>query len=552
MTRKQLLLSSVVAFTAFVSTVAVAGPIENYSPVTSARLENPEPENWLMTRGNYQGWSYSPLDQINTSNVKHLVPVWSFSTGVDLRPRGAADRQQRHDVRRHAVQPGHRAGCGDRRPDLALQARAAGRLQRAAQHQPRRGAVRRQGLLRRRWTRCWSRSTPRPARSPGKAKVEDWHTGYYMTMAPLVVKGKVMVGVSGGEFGVRGFVQAFDAETGNPVWKTYTVPARASRAATPGRSPTPGRRGGASTWMTGNYDPETNMVYWGTGNGSPWFGDQRPGDNLYTSSTVALDGDTGEIKGHFQYHRNDSWDWDEMNAPMLVDFQKDGADDQGPAQAGAQRLSVLAGAQHGRRDQLRRRQGLRQAERVQEHRSEDRPADLDMDHKPGTGKEASFCPALWGGKDWPYEAYNPKTGMVYIPANENHCGTPGRQGGGVRGRPVVDRRVDPRHRLHGRQERELLRRDPGLGRQHRQARVAPSVSRLDDVGLDADHRWRLCSTAAPTTASSAPTTPGPASSSGTSDQLRHHRAAFVLRGRRRAVCRRAVRLGRRRRRSSRA
>ena len=83
MTRKQWLLSSVVALTTFVSTVVVAGPIENYSPVTSARLENPEPGNWLMTRGNYKGWSYSSLDQINPSNVKSLVPVWSFSTGVD-------------------------------------------------------------------------------------------------------------------------------------------------------------------------------------------------------------------------------------------------------------------------------------------------------------------------------------------------------------------------------------------------------------------------------------------------------------------------------------
>ena len=83
MTRKQWLLSTVVAFTTLVSTAAVAGSIDNYSPVTTARLENPEPGNWLMTRGSYKGWSYSSLDQINTGNVKSLVPVWSFSTGVD-------------------------------------------------------------------------------------------------------------------------------------------------------------------------------------------------------------------------------------------------------------------------------------------------------------------------------------------------------------------------------------------------------------------------------------------------------------------------------------
>jgi hypothetical protein len=158
-----------------------------------------------------------------------------------------------------------------------------------------------------------------------EAKVEDWKTGYYMTMAPLVVKGKVLVGVAGGEFSVRGFVQAFDAETGKPAWKTYTVPAPGEPGSDTWQKPDPWKTGGASTWMTGNYDQETNTVYWGTGNASPWFGDQRPGDNLYTSSTLALDGDTGKIKGHFQYHQNESWDWDAMNAPMLVDFQKGGA-----------------------------------------------------------------------------------------------------------------------------------------------------------------------------------------------------------------------------------
>jgi glucose dehydrogenase len=149
-----------------------------------------------------------------------------------------------------------------------------------------------------------------------------------MTMAPLIVNGKVMIGVSGGEFGVRGFVQAFDAESGDEVWKTYTIPGEGE----PGNDTWEGdtwKRGGASVWMTGNYDAEANMTYWGTGNASPWFGDQRPGDNLYTSSTLAIDPDTGELKGHFQYHWNDSWDWDEMNAPMVVNYKKDGNDVQG-------------------------------------------------------------------------------------------------------------------------------------------------------------------------------------------------------------------------------
>src|SRR5205814_1724431 len=154
-------------------------------------------------------------------------------------------------------------------------------------------------------------------------KVEDYKTGYYMTLAPLVAKGKVMVGVSGGEFGVRGFVKAFDAQSGEPVWKTYTVPAPGE----PGHETWSGeawKRGGASVWLTGTYDPELELTYWGTGNASPWFGDQRPGDNLYTSSTVALDPATGMMKGHFQYQWNESWDWDEPDAPLVLDYQKDG------------------------------------------------------------------------------------------------------------------------------------------------------------------------------------------------------------------------------------
>jgi len=84
------------------------------------------------------------------------------------------------------------------------------------------------------------------------------------------------------------------------------------------------KTGGGPVWITGAYDPETNLTFWGTGNAAPWMGDQRPGDNLYTSSTIALDATTGKIKGHFQYHPNDSWDWDEVNPPILVDYQRNG------------------------------------------------------------------------------------------------------------------------------------------------------------------------------------------------------------------------------------
>src|SRR5262249_16337720 len=122
------------------------------------------------------------------------------------------------------------------------------------------------------------------------AKVDDYKKGYYMSLAPLVVDGKVLLGASGGELGVRGFLPPFHTETGKELWKTYTVPAPGE----PGSETWPAggdhyKRGGASIWITGTYDPETNLSFWGTGNGGPWFGDQRPGDNLYTTSVVAFD-----------------------------------------------------------------------------------------------------------------------------------------------------------------------------------------------------------------------------------------------------------------------
>ena len=164
------------------------------------------------------------------------------------------------------------------------------------------------------------------------------------------------------------------------------------------------KTGGASTWMTGNYDPDTNTVYWGTGNGSPWFGDQRPGDNLYTSSTVALDADTGKIKGHFQYQQNDSWDWDEMNAPMLVDFQRNGSTTKGllkPARNGY--LYWLKRDTDGSIAYLKAQAYVPQNVFTGIDKETGRP-EVDLAHKPATGKSAQFCPGLWGGKDWPYEA----------------------------------------------------------------------------------------------------------------------------------------------------
>ena len=392
---------------------------DDYSPVTDARLLKPEAEKWLMTRGNYEGWSYSPLDKIYAGNVSKMVPIWSYSTGANSGHQAPP-----------IVNNGVMFVSTPSAQVLALNAKTGELLWKykrelpedfSALHNTNRGValygdkVYVTGL-----EPVVIALDAKTGKVVWEAKMEDYKTGYYATLAPLIVNGKVMAGVSGGEFGIRGFVVAYDSETGKEVWKSYTVPAPGEPGSETWEKPDTWKRGGASVWMTGNYDPDTKLTFWGTGNASPWFGDQRPGDNLYTSSTIALDPDTGKMSAHFQYHQNDSWDWDEMNAPMVVNFTKNGKEIKGllkPSRNGylywlsrsTSGIDYVASTNYVKQDVFKSID------------AKGRPV-IDDSKKPGTGKKASFCPSLWGGKDWPYEAYNPKTGMVYIPANENHCG----------------------------------------------------------------------------------------------------------------------------------
>ena len=123
------------------------------------------------------------------------------------------------------------------------------------------------------------------------------------------------------------------------------------------------KTGGAPVWVTGNYDPETNLAFWGTGNGGPWMGDQRPGDNLYVASTVAIDVATGQIKGHFQYNPNESWDWDEVSPPLLIDYQRNGRTIKGLINV-ARNGYLWFLERSDRQDQFRRGQAVREAERL--------------------------------------------------------------------------------------------------------------------------------------------------------------------------------------------
>jgi alcohol dehydrogenase (cytochrome c) len=393
--------------------------LRGYKPVDAERLKQPGDGDWLMVRRTYDGWGYSPLDQITPDNVQRLQPAWVFSTGVT---NGHEAAPIVNNGVMFVATPGNQV--------IAIDAKTGGLLWRYRRplpenvillHATSRGvALYRDKVFFAAGEAVLVALDATTGKEAWTAQVGDNAQGYYMSVAPLVADGKVLVGASGGELGVRGFVAAYDADSGKQVWKTFMVPAPGE----PGSETWPAgeqwKTGGASVWVTGNYDPDTNLAFWGTGNGGPWAGDQRPGDNLYISSTVALDVATGAIKGHFQYDPNDSWDWDEVSPPILVDYRRNGRTIKG----------LIDVARDGYLWFLERTNGpIRFVEgmpyvKQNVFRSLDpktgRP-DVDPARQPGTGKQAEFCPSHWGGKNWPPIAFSPKTRMIYIPANENLC-----------------------------------------------------------------------------------------------------------------------------------
>ena len=399
--------------------VPVPPILRQYKSVTAERLKRPEDNDWLMIRRTYDGWGYSPLSQITTGNVARLQPAWVFSTG-------AVNGHEAPPIVNNGVMfvstPGNQV--------VALDAKTGGFLWRYRRPLPEDAIVLHPttrgvavygdkvflaanecvlvALDARTGTEVWT------------TKVEDNTKGYYMTLAPLVADGKVIVGASGGELGVRGFVVAYDPETGAQVWKTYTVPAPGEPGSETWPKGEQWKTGGASIWVTGNYDPDTNLTFWGTGNGGPWMGDQRPGDNLYTTSTIALDAATGQIKGHHQYQPNESWDWDEVSPPILVDFRRNGRTIKGLVNVARNGYLWFLERTDGRINFIEGTPYVAQNVFRSLDPKTGRP-DIDPAHKPGTDKLADFCPSHWGGKNWPPIAFSPKTRMIYIPANENLC-----------------------------------------------------------------------------------------------------------------------------------
>ena len=276
---------------------------------------------WLTFGGNYTNHRHSPLTQITPANVNRLVPQWTFQTGT------LGNFETTSLLRDNVLYV-----TGPQNVAWALDARTGRQIWRYRRELPATGLTACCGLVNRGFGVLGDKLfmttldahllalDMKTGAIVWDATLEDYKIGYASTIAPLVVKDKVIVGVAGGEFGIRGFIDAYDAQTGKRAWRFYTIPGPGE----PGNDTWAGdswKIGGAGVWVTGAYDPEQNLVFYGTGNPGPdYHSESREGDNLYSGSLVALDADTGKLRWHYQFTPHDVHDWDATEVPILADL----------------------------------------------------------------------------------------------------------------------------------------------------------------------------------------------------------------------------------------
>ena len=409
--------------TVLLTTAGLSWPAAQGQEVTTSDLEQAagDTSSWLMYGRDYHGQRFVELDQINPDNVDRLQPAWVFATGGENRGLEAtplvhegviylsADESRVFaiDARTGAKLWGFEPEmsnevervycCGSNNRGVAL----FGELVYVGTMDARLIALHKDtGAV------AW------------ETEVVDWAQGYSITGAPLVVNGLVLTGVAGGEYGIRGFVRAYDALTGELRWTTYTIPGPGE----PGNETWPGdtwRHGGAPTWTTGVYDPELNLVYWNTGNAAPWNCQIRKGDNQWSAATVAIDADNGDIRWGFQYTPWDCWDYDAVSTPVLADVT---LRDHGPVKA------LFHHDKNGFFYALDRTDGrFLYGEPIvpginwafgldpETGRPEINP---DMVAQSGGPEVGPIIPSLEGAIDWQPLAFNPDLGALYFMSNQ--------------------------------------------------------------------------------------------------------------------------------------
>ncbi|MEZ5393521.1 MAG: PQQ-dependent dehydrogenase, methanol/ethanol family [Bryobacterales bacterium] len=395
----------------WLSIVLVTSALSGQVPYDRLLNAERDPANWLSYNGSYSSTRHTTLEQITPENAPDLELDWVFQAS-------ALDKFETSPV----IVDGVMYITEPPNDVVALDART-GRVFWEYEHEvppnvtPCCGKVNRgvavlDELFYLATLDC--RLIALDAKTGAKAwdvEVCNYPIGYALALAPLAVKDKIIIGTAGGELGIRGFLAAYDAKTGEQAWKFYTVPGPGE----PGHETWENdawKTGGASIWVTGSYDPELNLTYWGVGNPGPdWNPDVRPGDNLYSSSVVALDADTGKLAWHFQFTPHDKWDWDSVQVPVLVDMDWQGRP----------RKLMLWANRNGFFYVLDRVTGefllgqpfIHQtwAERLD---AKGRP--ILIEGKGPSEKGSLTVPGVQGGTNWYSPTYSPVTGLFYVNA----------------------------------------------------------------------------------------------------------------------------------------
>lgn len=375
------------------------------------------PSNILTYGMGYGQTRHSALDMINTDNVSRMRPEWTYSLADT---RGQESFPMLHDGVMYVT---------THNSTVALDALTGKQIWKTMVDYPaeaprvaccgivNRGVALYDGKVFR--TTLDAHVTALDAKTGAeiwKTKSIDYKQGYSMTVAPMIADGVLITGISGGEFGIRGYIEGYDPDTGARLWRTYTIPAPGEPGSETWKDGGDAwTRGGAPTWLTGSYDPDLNTVYWGTGNPASWNAGLRPGDNLYASSILAIEPKTGKIKWHFQTTPNDPFDYDTTNE--LVHAEIDG------------RKVIMQANRNGFFYVIDRATGELIAapkfiDKVTWATDIDletgRPNETEIATKARAGEQVTYWPSALGGKNWSPMAYNAKTQTVF--ANTNSFG----------------------------------------------------------------------------------------------------------------------------------
>ncbi|MCC2097845.1 MAG: PQQ-dependent dehydrogenase, methanol/ethanol family [Hyphomicrobiales bacterium] len=412
-TTVKITLAAVMASTLAVSAIAqTAEDLKNDAKTTG---------DVLVYGMGYGANRFSSLKQINKDNVHKLVPKWAFSL-TDNRG-GEAMPLFKDGVLYTTV---HNA-------TIAVNAMTGRQIWRTNHDYPpatlrvvccgivNRGAAIYEGMIIRALMddrvialdaktgkKVWETKAPAPATPKN---------GYSMTGAPLIANGVVIVGVAGAEYSIRGFLDGYDAKTGKHLWRTYTIPKKGEK----GYETWPAGKaevGGGSTWVTGTYDPELDLVFWGTGNPTPWNPVSRPGDNLFTDSILAFSPKTGKVKWHYQATPNDPFDYDGVHQPVLTNLKVDGKDTRVVMQANRNGFFYVLNAASGKLLAANKFGKVNWATHVDLKTG--RPVVTDVYKDVMKGKKVSAWPSVSGVTNWMHMSFNPGTGLAYV--NTIHMG----------------------------------------------------------------------------------------------------------------------------------